>query len=78
MIAAVIWPFRSSWHLFPRRLKLLTLLVGLPAWLGFEAMIVTGTIFEHETTTLALFVAFAFVAVYQFAFIARSAWRNDL
>lgn len=77
MYASEMWS-RSSWQLFPRWLKVLTLLVALPAWLGFAAMIVTGSIFEHETATLTLFGIFAFVAVCQTAFMARAAWRNDL
>lgn len=78
MSAVVMWSFGSSWRLFPRWLKALTLIVGLPAWLGFATMIVTGSIFEHETVTLTLFSSFAFVALCQTAFMARSAWRNDL
>jgi hypothetical protein len=70
--------FPLLWQLFPRSLKMLTLFVGLPAWLGFVGMIVTGSIFEHETATLTLFSVFGFVAVCQTAFTAWAAWRNDL
>jgi hypothetical protein len=73
-----MWYFGSSWRLFPRWLKALTLLVGLPAWLGFAAMIFTGAIFGHQTVTLTLFGVFGFVAVCQMVFMARAAWRNDL
>ncbi|WP_169804446.1 hypothetical protein [Sphingomonas pituitosa] len=73
-----MWSFGSSWRLFPRWLKAVTLLIGLPAWLGFAAMIVTGSILEHQTTTLTLFGAVVFVAVCQTTFMARAAWRNDL
>ncbi len=78
MSAVNVWSFSSSWRLFPLWLKALTFLVGFPAWLGFVAMIVTGSIFEYEKTTLVLFGTFAFVALCQTAFTARAAWRNDL
>jgi hypothetical protein len=78
MYALAMLSFGSSWRLFPRWLKAVTLLVGVPAWLGFAAMVVTGSIFKHQTTTLTLFGAFAFVAICQTAFMAQAAWRNDL
>jgi hypothetical protein len=68
----------SFWHLFPRWLKLLTLLVGLPAWLGFAFIVFTGSIFEYQAATLALFGVFGLLAVCQTTLIARAAWRNDL
>lgn len=73
-----MWSFGSSWRVFPRWLKVLTLFVGFPAWLGFAGMIVTGSIFEHQTMTLTLFAVFGFVALCQTVFMARAAWRNDL
>ena len=73
MNAATMWSFSSSWRLFPRWLKAQTLIVGLPAWLGFATMIATGAMFEHEEVTLTLFGMFAFVALCQTGFMARSA-----
>ena len=73
-----MWSFGSSWRLFPRWLKALTLLVGLPAWLGFAVMILTGGIFDHQTATLTLFGIFAFVAVCQMVVTARTVRRNEL
>ena len=73
-----MWSFGSPWRLFPRWLKAITLLVGVPAWLGCAALIATGSIFEHQAATLTLFGALAFVAVCQTAFVAQAAWGNDL
>jgi hypothetical protein len=75
MDANVLW-LESSWRLFPRWLKLLTLVVGLPAWLGFAALIVTGSIFEHQSATLTLFAALLVVALCQTFFITRAARRD--
>ncbi|UYY77464.1 hypothetical protein [Sphingomonas sp. R1] len=78
MYAVDMWSFGSPWRLFPHWLKAITLLVGVPAWLGFAALVATGAIFEHQNTTLTLFGVLAFVAVCQTAFVAQAAWRNDL
>jgi len=78
MYVVDMWSVGSPWRLFPRWLKVITLLVGFPAWLGFAALIATGSIFEHQTATLTFFSALAFVAVCQTTFVAQAAWKNDL
>lgn len=67
-----------TWSILPSWVKTLTLFIGLPAWLGFAAMIVTGAIFDHAQLTLILFAIFGGVAACQTFFIARAFWRNEV
>lgn len=71
-----MWSFSSSWRSFPRWLKVLTFGVGLPAWLGFAALVATGSLFEHETATFALFGAFAAVCVCHLIYRIKATLRN--
>ncbi|WP_093080837.1 hypothetical protein [Sphingobium sp. AP50] len=73
-----MWSFNASWRIFPLWLKKLMLFVGLPAWLGFAAMIFTGALFEYKGLTLSLFAVLGLLAFCQTFFIARAAWRNEL
>lgn len=66
------------WNILPGWVKALTLFVGLPAWLGFAGMIVTGATFDHENLALTLFALFSGVAACHTFFIARAFWRNEV
>ncbi|KQS51699.1 hypothetical protein ASG20_06915 [Sphingomonas sp. Leaf198] len=73
-----MWLYRTNWEALPRWLQRTTILIGLPAWLAFMAMIFTGAIFTMPNLTMVTFGIFGAVAVFQTLFIARAFWRNDL
>lgn len=60
------------WQHFPKWLQRVTLFVALPAWLAFAAMILTGSIFDHEKVMLGLFGVLAMVGILQMIFAARA------
>ena len=66
----------GHWRVLPRWVKVISVGVGLPAWLVLVTLLFTdhlgGTVF---TATFGIFAA---VAALQMAFIFRAYWRMDL
>lgn len=71
-----MWSPASRWELFPRWLKRLSYVVGVPAWLAIMVMAFSGAIPQHRTVFFILFGAFGAVGMCQTVFVARALLRK--
>ena len=66
----------ATW--LPRWAKRLIWFVGLPCWLGFAALIVTGALFQHKMLLLLLFGGFFAAAAVAAFYQWRATWRGEI